>query len=166
MAQCFLTFAGFLVLLHQKNRKKGLATLKGVGVCLFFLFFDGDEEEEVSHIFEKRRVQAEPFPLTAKSMEQVFHFLSQTHKKHFYARSNHITPCHHRSLGQAFVYTHSHSGHNVGNFPGFSQSSLSHVDSKYMSPSIPLLPYVSYPLLPSPFQLLRLPPFHCSLSPP
>lgn len=43
---------------------------------------------------------------------------------------------------------------------------LSHVDSKSMSPSIPFLPYISYPLLPSPFQFLRLPPFHCSLSPP
>lgn len=68
----------------------------------------GDSEEEVSHIFGKEQGQAEPFPWTAKSMDTGFHFLSQTHKKHFYARSNHITPCHHPSLGQSFLFPQSH----------------------------------------------------------
>lgn len=74
------------------------------------------------HTTLKKRVQAEPFPLTAKSMEQVFHFLSQTHKKHFYARSNHISPCHHHYLGQSCAYQQPHFWNNAGNSLSSSQS--------------------------------------------
>lgn len=78
--------------------------------CLFFFFFflGGDSEEEVSHIFGKEQGQAEPFPWTARSMDAGFNFLSQTHGKHFYARSNHITPCHYPLLGQSFLFSQAH----------------------------------------------------------
>lgn len=107
-----------------KEKKKDWPHWK-VWVCASFFFFLMVMRRKRCHTsLKKDECKLNLFPLTAKSMEQVFHFLSQTHKKHFYARSNHITPCHHRSLGQAFVYTHSHSGHRVENFLSFSQSSL------------------------------------------
>jgi len=126
-------------------------------------FLGGDVEEEVSHIFEKERLQAEPFPLTAKSMEQVSHFLSQTHKKHFYARSNHITPCHHHSLGQSFACPQYHFGNNVGKKSVFLKA-ISPVNSICIPPPLysSLTLHSSYPLLPR--HSTPIPPFfHFSL---
>lgn len=97
-----------LFLIHKKknNNKK---ESESWAACVSFFFLVGDSEGGVSHIIGKEQGWAEPFLWTARSMEQVFHFLSQTHQKHFYARSNHIPPCRQPSLGQSTAYPQFHS---------------------------------------------------------
>lgn len=105
-SHCSLTFflsSSYIRKTTTKKRKWKLSCLR----VLFFLV--GDSEGGVSHIIGKEQGWAEPFPWTARSMEQVFHFLSQTHQKHFYARSNHIPPCRQPSLGQSTAYPQFHS---------------------------------------------------------
>lgn len=96
-----------LFLIHKKKNNKKKKVKAELPACPFFLV--GDSEGGVSHIIGKEQGRAEPFPWTARSMEQVFHFLSQTHQKHFYARSNHIPPCRQPSLGQSTAYPQFHS---------------------------------------------------------
>lgn len=97
-----------LFLIHKKKNNKKKKVKAELPACPFF-FLVGDSEGGVSHIIGKEQGRAEPFPWTARSMEQVFHFLSQTHQKHFYARSNHIPPCRQPSLGQSTAYPQFHS---------------------------------------------------------
>lgn len=96
-----------LFLIHKKKTTKKKKVKAELPACPFF--WVGDSEGGVSHIIGKEQGRAKPFPWTARSMEQVFHFLSQTHKKHFYARSNHIPPCRQPSLGQSTAYPQFHS---------------------------------------------------------
>lgn len=96
-----------LFLIHKKKNNKKKKVKAELPACPFFLV--GDSEGGVSHIIGKEQGRAEPFPWTARSMEQVFHSLSQTHKKHFYARSNHIPPCRQPSLRQSTAYPQFHS---------------------------------------------------------
>lgn len=105
-SHCSLTFFLSSSYIRKKTttKKKVKAELPA---CPFFLV--GDSEGGVSHIIGKEQGWAEPFSWTARSMEQVFHFLSQTHQKHFYARSNHIPPCRQPSLGQSTAYPQFHS---------------------------------------------------------
>lgn len=105
-SHCSLTFflsSSYIRKTTTKKRKWKLSCLR----VLFFLV--GDSEGGVSHIIGKEQGWAEPFSWTARSMEQVFHFLSQTHQKYFYARSNHIPPCRQPSLGQSTAYPQFHS---------------------------------------------------------
>lgn len=90
-----------LFLIHEKKTTTKKKVKAELPACPFFLV--GDSEGGVSHIIGKEQGRA------ARSMEQVFHFLSQTHKKHFYARANHIPPCRQPSLGQSTAYPQFHS---------------------------------------------------------
>lgn len=149
MAHCSLTFSLSSSYTHT--------ICDGQGACVY-VFLGGDSEEEVSHILGREQGQAEPFPWTAKSMDAGFHFLSQTHKKHFYARSNHITPCHHPSLGQSFLCPQSHI--LMLEMLSVFHKAISLVNSIFFPPVF----FFSSP--PSPVQSSSLPLLTAGLSPP
>ena len=145
----------------------GKKNCDGQGACVSFLFFFFfffwvvTVRKKCHTSLEKEQGRAKPFPWAAKSMDGGFHLLGQRHKKHFYAGSNHITPCHHPSLGQSFLLPPV-SLLNVGKFSLFF-TKLSHQITLYSS-----LPLYSSPLLSSPPSLLQSSalPSHCRLSPP
>lgn len=90
---------------RQRQKKKKNCDDQGACVCVFWVL---TVRKKCHTSLKKSEGKLSLFPGQPNQWSRPFTSSELRHKKHFYARSNHITLCHHPTLGQSIFYPQPH----------------------------------------------------------